>query len=110
MVLRAGQRPEVWAGRKGPFTWRRVRDQRSDPGSEAQRSKGQILVLRVGVWELSYPGVILQHKRRDVDLLGPDAGEELLQAVQVVDLLLHPRHAEGGEEPGGDLQPGGAGG
>lgn len=88
---------------------------------EGQRSKvrswflgsevtGQTLVLRVGVWELSYPGVVLQHKRRDVDLLGPDAGEELLQAVQVADLLLHPRHAEGGEEPGGDLQPGGAGG
>lgn len=52
---------------------------------------------------LSYPGVVLQHKRRDVDLLRPDAGKELMQAVQVVDLLLHPRHAEGGEEPRGDL-------
>ena len=47
----------------------------------------------------AYPCVILQHKRRDVDLLGSDAGEELLQVVQVANLLLQARHAEGGEEP-----------
>lgn len=47
----------------------------------------------------AYPCVVLQDKRRDVDLLGFDAGEELLQVVQVANLVLHPRHTEGGEEP-----------
>lgn len=47
----------------------------------------------------AYPCVILQDKRRDVDLLGSDAGEELLQVVQVANLVFHPRHTEGGEEP-----------
>lgn len=55
---------------------------------------------------VAYSSVVLQHERGDVDLLRPDAGEELLQAVQVVDLLLHPRHVEGGEEPRGDLYGG----
>lgn len=52
----------------------------------------------------SYSCVVLQDKRRDVDLLGSDAGEELLQVVQVADLLLDARHAEGGEEPRGHLE------
>lgn len=53
---------------------------------------------------MSHPRVVLQDEGRDVDLLGPDAGEELLQVVQVADLLLDARHAERGEEPRGDLQ------
>lgn len=48
---------------------------------------------------VSYPGIVLEDEGRDVDLLGSDAGEELLQAVQVTHLVLDPRHAEGGEEP-----------
>lgn len=52
----------------------------------------------------SYSCVVLQDKRRDVDLLGPDAGEELLQVVEVAHLLLDARHTEGGEEPRGDLE------
>lgn len=51
-----------------------------------------------------YPCVILQDKRRDVDLLRFDAGEELLQVVQVADFVLHPWHTEGGEEPRWDLE------
>ena len=47
----------------------------------------------------AYPCIILHHERRDVDLLRFDAGEELLQVVQVADFVLHPRHTEGGEEP-----------
>lgn len=51
-----------------------------------------------------YPGVVLQHEWRDVDLFRSDAGEELVQVVQVADFVLHPRHVEGGEEPRGDLE------
>lgn len=47
----------------------------------------------------AYPCVVLQDERRDVDLLRLDAGEELRQVVQVADLVLQPRHTEGGEEP-----------
>ncbi len=43
-----------------------------------------------GVCVAAYPCVILQDKRRDVDLLRFDAGEELLQVVQVADFVLHP--------------------
>lgn len=46
-----------------------------------------------------HPCIILQDKRRDVYLLRFDAGEELLQVVQVTDFVLHPRHAESGEKP-----------
>lgn len=52
----------------------------------------------------AYSCVVLQDKRRYVDLLRSDAGEELLQVVQVADLLLHPRHTKGGEEPRRDLE------
>lgn len=57
------------------------------------------------IWKSAapYSCVVLQDKRRDVDLLGSDAGEELLQVVKVTDLLLDPWHAEGGEEPRRDL-------
>lgn len=55
----------------------------------------------------AHPCIVLQHEGRDVDLLGLDAGEELLQVVQVANLVLHPRHAEGGEEPRGDLEDAG---
>jgi len=51
-----------------------------------------------------YPGVVVQDERGDVDLLRPHAGEELLQGVQVAHLVLHPRHAEGREEPRRDLE------
>lgn len=46
-----------------------------------------------------HPCIVLQDKGRYVDLLRFDAGEELLQVVQVTHLVLHPRHAEGGEKP-----------
>lgn len=68
-------------------------------GRDARPSPTPQTSCRSRARTLAYLGVVLQHKRRDVDLLRPDAGEELVQAVQVVDLLLHPRHAEGGEEP-----------
>lgn len=60
--------------------------------------------LRVVFFPPAYSCVVLQDKRRDVDLLRSDAGEELLQVVQVADLLLHPRHTKGGEEPRRDLE------
>lgn len=44
----------------------------------------------------AYPCVIVQDEGRDVDLLRLDAGEELLQGVQVANFVLQPRHAEGG--------------
>lgn len=60
--------------------------------------------IQTSGWDGVYPGVVLQHEWRDVDLLRSDAGEELVQVVQVADFVLHPRHAEGGEEPRGDLE------
>lgn len=51
-----------------------------------------------------HPSVVLQHKRRNVDLFRLDAGEELVQVVQVTDFVLYPRHTEGGEEPRRDLR------
>lgn len=65
------------------------------PPSQARRLGGKVGSV--------HSSVVLQDKRWDVDLLRPDAGEELLQVVQVADLLLEARHAEGGEEPRGDL-------
>lgn len=57
------------------------------------------LSVHVCLWDGAYPCVILQDKWRDVNLFRFDAGEELVQVVQVADFVLHPRHTEGGEEP-----------
>lgn len=47
----------------------------------------------------SYSCIVLQDKWRDIELLRLDAGEELLQIVEVADLFLHARYTESGEEP-----------
>lgn len=52
---------------------------------------------------MTHPCVILQHKRRDINLFRQDAGEELLEVFYVMDFLLHTRYSECGEEPRGHL-------
>ena len=55
--------------------------------------------VHMSVCDGAYPCVIVQDKWRNVDLFRFDAGEELVQVVQVADFVLQPRHTEGGEEP-----------
>lgn len=51
----------------------------------------------------THPCVILQDKRRDVDLLRQDAGEELLQVLYVMDFLFKAWYTKSCEEPCRDL-------
>ena len=63
-----------------------------------------LCVHAFGTERAAYPCIILQDEWRDVDLLRFDAGEELWQVVQVTNLVLHPWHAKGGEEPCWNLE------
>ncbi len=57
-------------------------------------------VCGLRIHRAAHPCVIIEDKWRNVDLLRSDTGEELLQVVQVANLVLYPRHTEGGKEPG----------